>query len=111
MVFIALNCVLLLCFIYLTYYIDKKNAFLGNTGNTLLVPLLFASIELFLYILVMIFKDKWIDSFVVQLVRIVFCFDDRIAEKGGTRSSLRVLRDAPRILWDLFRIAFRRKRE
>ena len=75
MVFIALNCVLLLCFIYLTYYIDKKNAFLGNTGNTLLVPLLFASIELFLYILVMIFKDKWIDSFVVQLVRIVFCFD------------------------------------
>ncbi|MBO4640770.1 MAG: SpoIIE family protein phosphatase [Treponema sp.] len=48
---------------------------MGNTGNTLLVPLLFASIELFLYILVMIFKDKWIDSFVVQLVRIVFCFD------------------------------------
>ena len=75
MVFIALNCILLLCFIYLTYYIDKRNAFMGNVGNTLLVPLLFACIEIFLYILVMLFKDKWLDSFVVQLVRIIFCVD------------------------------------
>ena len=75
MVFIALNCILLLCFIYLTYYIDKRNAFMGNMGNTLLVPLLFACVEIFLYILVMIFKDKWIDSFVIQVVRIIFCVD------------------------------------
>ena len=75
MVFILLNCALLLCFIFLTYYIDKKNTFMGNTGSTLVVPLLFACIELFLYILVMIFKDKWIESFVIQLVRIIFCLD------------------------------------
>ncbi|MBO4628956.1 MAG: serine/threonine-protein phosphatase [Treponema sp.] len=75
MVFILLNCILLACFIYLTYYIDKKSVFTGNTGSTLLVPLLFACVELFLYILVMLFKDKWLDSFVVQVVRIIFCID------------------------------------
>ncbi len=75
MVFIALNCILLLCFIYLTYYIDKKTVFLGNSGNTLLVPLLFACIEVFLYILIMIFKDKWIDSFIVQVIRVLYCID------------------------------------
>ncbi len=75
MVFILLNCILLLCFIYLTYYIDKKGNLLGNTGNSLLVPLLFASVEVFLYILVMLFKDKWLESLTVQFVRIIFCFD------------------------------------
>ncbi len=75
MVFILLNCALLLCFIFLTYYIDRKNNFMGNTANTLVVPLLFASIELLLYILVMIFKTKWMESFVIQLVRIIFCLD------------------------------------
>ena len=75
MVFILLNCILLACFIYLTYYIDRKGAFMGNSGGTLLVPLLLASIELFMYILVMIFKDKWIDSFVVQFIRIILCVD------------------------------------
>ena len=75
MVFILLNCILLLCFIYLTYYIDKRNVLLGNTGNTLLVPLMFACIEIFIYIMVMIFKDKWLDSFVVQLIKIIFCID------------------------------------
>ena len=75
MVFLLLNCALLLYFIFLTYYIDKKNTFMGNTGSTLVVPLLFASVELFLYILIMIFKDKLIESFVVQLVRIIFCLD------------------------------------
>ena len=75
MVFILLNCILLFCFIYLTYYIDKKGAVLGNSGNTLLVPLLFACVEVFLYILVMLFKDKWLDSFVEQILRIIFCVD------------------------------------
>ena len=75
MVFILLNIVLLFCFVYLTYFIDKKGSFLSNVSNTLLVPLLFACVELFLYILVMIFKDKWIDTFVIQVVRIIFCID------------------------------------
>ena len=75
MVFILLNCILLACFIYLTYYVDKKGSFMGNSANTLLVPLLFACIEIFIYILVMIFKDKWIDSFVIQVVRILYCID------------------------------------
>ena len=75
MVFIFLNCILLLCFIYLTYFIDKKGTFIGSASNSLLVPLLFACIEIFLYILVMIFKNKWLESFVVQIVRIIFCID------------------------------------
>ena len=75
MVFILLNCILLACFIYLTYYVDKKGSFMGNSANTLLVPLLFACIEIFIYILVIIFKDKWIDSFVIQVVRILYCID------------------------------------
>ena len=75
MVFILLNCILFVCFIYLTYYIDKKGTFIGNTASTLLVPLLFACIEIFLYILLMIFKNKWLDSFVVQVVKIIFCVD------------------------------------
>ena len=48
---------------------------MGNTGSTLVAPLLFACVELFLYILVMIFKNKWLESFVIQLVRIIFCVD------------------------------------
>ena len=75
MVFILLNCCLLVCFAYLTYFIDKKNTFIGNAGSTLLVPLLFACVELFLYILVMIFKNKWLESLTVQFVRIIFCLD------------------------------------
>ena len=75
MVFILLNCVLLLCFIYLTFFIDKKGTFIGNAGNTLLVPLLFACIEMFLYLLVMISKDRWLDSFVVQVIRIILSLD------------------------------------
>ena len=75
MVFILLNCILLACFIFLTYYIDKKGSLIGNTGNSLLIPLLFACVEIFLYILVMIFKDKWLESLTVQFVRIIFCLD------------------------------------
>ena len=75
MVFILLNCVLLFCFIFLTYYIDKKGSLLNSAANTLLVPLLFLCVETFLYIMVMIFKDKWLESLTMQLVRIVFCLD------------------------------------
>ena len=51
-------------------------------------------------------------AFDVELIRNVAAADGEVAEvpvewKGGTRSSLRVLRDAPRMLWDLLRIAFR----
>ena len=54
-------------------------------------------------------------AFDVELIRRVVAAGGVVAEvpvewKGGTRSSLRVLRDAPRMLWDLLRIAFRRKR-
>ena len=75
MVFILLNCILLACFIFLTYYIDKKGSLIGNSGNSLLVPLLFACVEIFLYILVMVFKDKWLESLTIQFVRIIFCLD------------------------------------
>ena len=49
-------------------------------------------------------------AFDVELIRRVAAAGGAVAEvpvewKGGTRSSLRVLRDAPRMLWDLFRIA------
>ena len=49
-------------------------------------------------------------AFDVELIRHVIALGGEVAEvpvewKGGTRSSLRVLRDAPRMLWDLLRIA------
>ena len=49
-------------------------------------------------------------AFDVELIRRVMALGGEVAEvpvewKGGTRSSLRVLRDAPRMLWDLLRIA------
>ena len=49
-------------------------------------------------------------AFDVELIRRVVALGGEVAEvpvewKGGTRSSLRVLRDAPRMLWDLLRIA------
>ena len=49
-------------------------------------------------------------AFDVELIRRVMASGGDVAEvpvewKGGTRSSLRVLRDAPRMLWDLLRIA------
>ena len=52
-------------------------------------------------------------AFDVELIRRVVAAGGKVVEvpvewKGGTRSSLRVLRDAPRMLWDLLRIAFRR---
>ena len=48
-------------------------------------------------------------AFDVELIRRVIALGGEVAEvpvewKGGTRSSLRVLRDAPRMLWDLLRI-------
>ena len=54
-------------------------------------------------------------AFDVELIRRVVSAGGSVAEvpvewKGGSRSSLRVLRDAPRMLWDLLRIAFHRKR-
>ena len=50
-------------------------------------------------------------AFDVELIRRVMAAGGEVAEvpvgwKGGVRSSLRVFRDAPRMLWDLFRIAF-----
>jgi len=50
-------------------------------------------------------------AFDVELIRRVISSGGKVVEvpvewKGGTRSSLRVLRDAPRMLWDLFRIFF-----
>lgn len=49
-------------------------------------------------------------AFDVELIRRTVFAGGDVAEvpvewKGGTRSSLRVLRDAPRMLWDLIRIA------
>ena len=49
-------------------------------------------------------------AFDVELIRRTVLAGGDVAEvpvewKGGTRSSLRVLRDAPRMLWDLLRIA------
>ena len=49
-------------------------------------------------------------AFDVELIRRVVSAGGKVAEvpvewKGGSRSSLRVLRDAPRMLWDLLRIA------
>ena len=75
MIFILLNCILLLCFIFLTYYIDRKGNELYTAGNSLLVPLLFANLELFIYILVMLFKDKWLESLTVNFIRIVLSLD------------------------------------
>ena len=48
-------------------------------------------------------------AFDVELIRGVIAAGGEVAEvpvewKGGTRSSLRVLRDAPRMLWDLLRM-------
>ena len=50
-------------------------------------------------------------AFDVELIRNVQAAGGEVAEvlvewKGGSRSSLRVLRDAPRMLWDLFRICW-----
>ena len=75
MVFILLNFILFICFIFLTYYIDKKGNLLGNSGNTLLVPLLFACVELFVYMLVMIFNTKFLESLTINLIRIIYCLD------------------------------------
>ncbi len=52
-------------------------------------------------------------AFDVELIRNVVSSGGVVAEvpvewKGGSRSSLRVLRDAPRMLWDLLRIFFHR---
>ena len=49
-------------------------------------------------------------AFDVELIRRAVASGGEVVEvpvewKGGTRSSLRVLRDAPRMLWDLLRIA------
>ena len=49
-------------------------------------------------------------AFDVELIRRTVSVGGDVAEvpvewKGGTRSSLRVFRDAPRMLWDLLRIA------
>mgnify|MGYP003484964507 FL=1 len=75
MIFILLNCILLVCFISLTYYIDKKGSDLALSGNSILVSLLFACLEVFLYILVMLFKDKWLESLTMNFIRIIFCLD------------------------------------
>ena len=50
-------------------------------------------------------------AFDVELIRRVIAAGGSVAEvpvewKGGTRSSLRVLRDAPRMLWDLLRMCW-----
>ena len=109
MIFILLNCILLACFIYLTYFIDKKGAFMGNNANSLLVSLLFACVELFLYILVMIFNQKWIDSFVVQFVRIILCVDGIFFVTfcyGLVGVSVRINKFIPRIIqWLLYAFA------
>ena len=52
-------------------------------------------------------------AFDVELIRRVIAAGGKVVEvpvewKGGSRSSLRVLRDAPRMLWDLLRIFLRR---
>ena len=52
-------------------------------------------------------------AFDVELIRNVVSSGGKVVEvpvewKGGKRSSLRVLRDAPRMLWDLLRIFFQR---
>ena len=50
-------------------------------------------------------------AFDVELIRRVISSGGKVVEvpvewKGGTRSSLRVLRDAPRMLWDLLRMCW-----
>ncbi len=109
MVFILLNCILFFCFIYLTYYIDRKSSFIGNNASSLLVPLLFACVEVFMYILVMIFKDKWIDSFVVQFVKIILCVDGIFFVSfsyGLVGASTRIHKFFPKLLqWLLYALA------
>ena len=106
MVFILLNCILLFCFIYLTYYLDKKASVTGNTSNTLLVPLLLVCVELFIYIVLMIFKDKWLGSFILQVIRILLCIDGIFFVSfsfGLIGLSAKVNKVLPRIIqWGLY---------
>mgnify|MGYP003293199023 CR=1 FL=1 len=75
MVFIILNAAALLAFIFLTFYLDGKVKINGQNGNSLLIPLLVASVEALVLFLVMVFRKVWLDGFTGQLMRIVFSLD------------------------------------
>ncbi|MCQ2592362.1 MAG: serine/threonine-protein phosphatase [Treponema sp.] len=75
MVFVVLNIFVLLAFIVITFYVDRKLQIDTQDGSALLMPLLIVTIEAALLSIVMLFRNVWIDAFISQLMRIVFCFD------------------------------------
>lgn len=75
MIFVVLNAAVVAAFVALTFYVDKKVKLETQSGNAMVVPLLIASVESFLFFFVMFFRHVWLDGFTGQLMRIVFVLD------------------------------------
>ena len=75
MVFLILNIIALISFVFITFYIDKKLQIDSSDGNALMVPALLAVVESALLVITLIFKDLWLTSMTKWVLKIVFCVD------------------------------------
>ncbi|MCR4736259.1 MAG: serine/threonine-protein phosphatase [Treponema sp.] len=75
MVYTFLNICALAAFIFLTFYVDRKSKADSKQTNSFAVPLLLVSVEAFLFCLIMIFDQIWLEALTKQLMRIIFVVD------------------------------------
>ena len=62
-------------FIFLTVYVDRKTKADSKQTNSFAIPLLLVSVESFLFSLIMIFDQIWLEALTKQLMRIIFVVD------------------------------------
>lgn len=74
-IFLILNAILSVVFILITAYANKYLRANVKEVNSLLIPMLLLCVESILLTVILFFKNIWIESFISQLTRIVFCLD------------------------------------
>jgi len=75
MVYILLNIIVAVSFIYFTHLVDSKVKTESFEVSTFSIALLLTCAEAILLLVTIIFKNYWLDAVTTQFMRIVFCLD------------------------------------
>lgn len=75
MIFYLLHFIVLCTFVYLEIYINKHSKNTDSELNNFAISILFGIIEAALYLVVLLFNDRWLPALIQQVMRLILCFD------------------------------------